>query len=354
MMKRTLKHRATALFLMIATLLTVVYPSYAVEVTSQGTNQSHITDQNDTIYTSEGTEPYFRYEPDVMAQQYVEDSRIPARSGKILDYVNADEFKTAGHTIRLEEFEELNTYVFQNSDGTRSVYIMDENVKYVDKDGAVKEKDLTLLKKGNGYGITQSDIELFLPDNPAQGIDLGFSGYEIKLTPKTQNLSKVKTTAEKRDNSVVYTDYFGKDISLVYTPLLSGVKEDIVLYSYKENQSYKFDLETDGLKVYSDRNGYYLAENAKSECIFRLGEIILYDDVGKPGTGNMTVETVTEGEKYLLTVTADEAFLTDETTVYPVTIDPGILVSDNDTGTNSIVDCPIFEGFPNSSFGAYT
>ena len=99
MMKRTIKRRATALFLMIATLLTVVYPSYAVEVTNQGTNQSHITDQNDTIYTSEGTEPYFRYEPDVMAQQYVEDSRIPARSGKILDYVNADEFKTAGHTI---------------------------------------------------------------------------------------------------------------------------------------------------------------------------------------------------------------------------------------------------------------
>lgn len=41
--------------------------------------------------------------------------------------------------------------------------MMHENVKYIDKNGVVKEKDLSLTSKVGGFGITQSDIELLIP-----------------------------------------------------------------------------------------------------------------------------------------------------------------------------------------------
>ena len=134
--------------------------------------------------------------------------------------------------------------------------------------------------------------------------------------------------------------------------MLSGVKEDIVLNGYTANPNYTFTLETDGLFVHNNDGSYYLADSDKAEPIFYLGEILIYDAVGKPSVGTMTVSAIIEGEKYLLTVTADGDFLSDPTTVYPVTIDPSITVSDSTT-TGSIIDSPIFEGYPDRNFATY-
>ena len=46
--------------------------------------------------------------------------------------------------------------------------------------------------------------------------------------------------------------------------------------------------------------------------------------------------------------------LGDPDTVYRVTIDPTITVSDNLTGANSIEDSVIYSGTPNSNYGGFT
>ena len=107
-----------------------------------------------------------------------------AEESMILKYVDNSLFDAARHTRRLPDLETLNTYVFDNADGTRSVYIMDENVKYEDKNGIIREKDISLKSKTNGFGITQSDIELLIPNNPTHGIDLEYSEFSIKLIPQ--------------------------------------------------------------------------------------------------------------------------------------------------------------------------
>jgi hypothetical protein len=58
---------------------------------------------------------------------------------------------------------ELGTYVFNNIDGTRTVYFMGEDVKFVDKNGEIKEKDITLSSTKGGYAIGESNVELFIP-----------------------------------------------------------------------------------------------------------------------------------------------------------------------------------------------
>ncbi len=278
-----------------------------------------------------------------------DDSSI-AKESMILKYVDSSQFNAAKHTQRLADLEDLNTYVFANADGTRSIYLMHENVKYVDQNGIVKEKDISLKSMANGFGIARSDIDLLIPNNPVQGIDLEYSGFAVKLIP--QGLASA-TSAVQTDNSVVYDKAYGENTKLKYTPILSGVKEDIILTEYTANAAYTFIIETDGLSLYSNGNSYYLADGDKSDPVFRLGEIIIYDAIGKPDIGSMTVETISEGQKYLLTVTANDDFLSDPNTVYPVIIDPSITVSDNTHEANAIEDAPIFEGYPNTNCGAF-
>ncbi|MBQ8579471.1 MAG: RICIN domain-containing protein [Oscillospiraceae bacterium] len=55
---------------------------------------------------------------------------------------------------------------------------------------------------------------------------------------------------------------------------------------------------------------------------------------------------------YTLTVSAPVEYLTDPTTVYPVTIDPTITSKDTMTASN-IEDATVFSGYPNNNFGNY-
>lgn len=267
----------------------------------------------------------------------------------ILNYIDSSQFNAAKHIQRLPELEDLNTYAFANTDGTRSIYIMHENVKYICKDGTIKEKDISLKNATEGFGIVQSDIDLFIPTNPVSGIDIEYSGFAIKLIP--HDLISV-SPAIQSNNSIVYSDAYGVNTKLVYTPMLSGIKEDIVLTDYTEDAEFTFILQTDGLKIYNNNSGYYLASNDKANPIFYLNEIYIYDAVGNPDIGTMTVETISEGQEYLLTIIADDSFLSNSNTVYPVTIDPSITVSDSIT-SGSIIDAPIFEGYSDRNFGTY-
>ena len=114
----------------------------------------------------------------------------------------------------------------------------DEPVKYRDSAGVVREKDLTLKSVGpdsspemgtlaaggsqavSGYVTTANDIGLTLPTNPSDGIRLTYEGAQITLIPQggTQGV-----TAQLAEGGVNYPDFFGKGMSLRYTPLLSGV-----------------------------------------------------------------------------------------------------------------------------------
>ena len=341
-MKHRLFSRSIALFLVFGLLLTgSILPVSATAI-------SEVVDSsNNLILDGDLIEDDNLIIPDEIIL-CADDSSI-AEESMILKYVDSAQFNAARHTKRLTDLEDLNTYVFANADGTRSVYMMHENVKYIDKNGVIKEKDISLINKAGGFGITLSNIELLIPTNPVNGIDFEYSGFAIKLTP--QGLA-TDLSAVQSDNSIIYDEAYGENTKLVYTPMLSGLKEDIVLTEYTDDATYTFVLETDGLKLYNGENGYYLADSVKTEPVFYLGEIIIYDAVGKPDIGNMTVETISEGQEYLLTVIANEEFLANPTTVYPVTVDPSITVSDNDT-SGSIIDSPIFEGYPDWNFGAY-
>ena len=275
----------------------------------------------------------------------------------ILRYVNKDTFAKKGHIARLHAEETLSSYVFQNKDGSRTIYFMDEPVKYQDSNGLIWEKDLTLrpttsngtavlmgTNSVEGYTTTSNDIGLTIPNNPAHGIRLTYAENQIKLIPQGGILNPTPETA---DNAVTYPDYFGEGMSLRYTPTLDGVKEDIILKSYTGVNRFTFILETDGLRLYQDSGRYYLASSQTDETRFELGDVVTFDAHGKFSVGSMTMETVTANQSYRLTLTIDEDFLTDSATTYPVTIDPTITVANaSNSDGDAIEDATIYSGAP--------
>ena len=264
------------------------------------------------------------------------------------EYVDAEQFEESGHVQRLHEEEELDTYVYLNEDGSKSVYYMDQDVKFIDEQGNVRDKDTALVRKERGYGMRSNDVGLHIPDNAADGIAVSHKSREVKLLPVGGT-----GLAAANNNSILYSNFFGRGIHLQYTPMLSGVKEDVIITKYTGVNSFSFLLETGGLYLFDADGRYYLAESATAKAAFYLGEVLVYDAIGRPDLGTMAVETITPGQRYKLTISANEAFLTDPETLYPVTVDPTLTVSDNTHGTGAIEDAPVFSGKPNKNFGSY-
>ena len=264
------------------------------------------------------------------------------------EYVDAEQFEEAGHVQRLYDEEELDTYVYLNADGSKSVYYMDQDVKFIDEQGNVREKDTALVRKERGYGMHSNDVGLHIPDSAADGITVSHKSREVKLLPVGGT-----GLAAANNNSILYSNFFGRGIHLQYTPMLSGVKEDVIITKYTGVNSFSFLLETGGLYLLDADGRYYLAESATAKAAFYLGEVLVYDAIGRPDMGTMVVETITPGQRYKLTISANEAFLTDPETLYPVTVDPTLTVSDNTHGAGAIEDAPVFSGKPNKNFGSY-
>ncbi|MBR6506073.1 MAG: DNRLRE domain-containing protein [Clostridia bacterium] len=271
----------------------------------------------------------------------------------IRDYVDNETLDEAGHVARINEEEALNTYVFLNRDGTKSVYYMDDNVRYVDENGETVEKDLTIIRKNKGYTLKANDVKLWFPDVLSDGISVKYDKFHLTLYP--QGVADTEEVIIDEYERITYPGVFGENTVLAYTPTLSGLKEDIILSEYTGQLSYDFLIHTHGMRIL-EQDGKYIVKkpgNGNKET-FELGAVQIYDSAGNFCVGEMKITEQNNGSKYILTLIAPEEFLTDPDTVYPVTIDPSITVSDNLNGANAIEDSVIYSGTPNSNYGGFT
>jgi len=265
---------------------------------------------------------------------------------QILQYIDESVFARRGHIARLPERETLSSYAFLNNDGTATVYYMDKDVKFIDSSGRIVEKNIQLINAKNGFSTASNNIDALFPNDPADGIQIAYGGYNIAMIPEGGQLQK---TAQKNEESVCYPDYFGENASLVYTPLLDGLKEDIVLDCYTGVNTFTFRLLTDGLRPYQENGRFYLAKSADAETRINLGEVVSFDAKGRFSLGNTDIRVIKPSQEYRLTITVDEEFLKAESTAYPVSIDPTITISDTTYGAGAIEDITVYTGRPNAN-----
>jgi hypothetical protein len=110
----------------------------------------------------------------------------------------------------------------------------------------------------------------------------------------------------------------------------SKVKENIILDSYQGKNAFEFVIQGTGLNAVKKENGYIeFTDKTSGKFLFNIPKPFMFDsnkENGPEGTLNMNVSQDIKEIKggFLLTITADESFLKDPETVYPVTIDPWI------------------------------
>lgn len=215
--------RPIALLLFLSMLVSIftVFPSYATEsVPETGTK----TETIGNLSADENIET----EEQVFA-------RITADS-RMLHYLDEASLRAAGHVNRLPAEEDLNSYVFENEDGSRTAYILAEPVKYIDSTGAMREKDLSLsvgqianasvmavTVNTGAYTVTATGTPLTFPHDLSQGVCFTYGEYTVTLRPENVNASTVPMQA---DGKVFYRNAFGATAHLMYTPTLTGLKED--------------------------------------------------------------------------------------------------------------------------------
>lgn len=315
----------------------VNFRSYSSENEQNGENIPLIEEQKSDANLDETEE-----QKGVIEEPSFNLADVLGETTQVFKYIDRKQFEENGHVARLEPLEDLNTYVFANADGTNTVYMTAENVKFIKDDGIIVEKDISLFEENGRYKTKENDIQAEFPENCSDGVIIGKD--ELSLVMKAAG-AEAQAEYDEETNYIIYRDVFGEGTAVRYTPTLSGIKEDIILDAYTGQSAFTFEIVTD-LELFEDGSGYCFAPAYDSEQRLSLGQIYTYDAEGKFDIGHIGYKKNENG--YLLTVYANEGFLTADDTVYPVTVDPTVQINNRDGSGNYLIhDVTIAELYPN-------
>ncbi len=275
---------------------------------------------------------------------------------------------------------ELYSFTTVNADDTHTLYLFNEPIKYIDTDtNEIKFIDNTIIPKltlsenvspleadfnmsasasispkpqFTGYTNTANSFSVNFPLSINQGVSLETAKGKITLSPSTASVSNASLTNTTflgtTEQVVEYRDVFGSGTHLQYIPINNGFKENIVLDSYTGVNTFNFLINTGVFyPLYTEGEAIPFADPTTDDIAFILGQVDARDSyVGEDTDGHFTLYnslslTEIKSGKYLLTVTVDNDFLTSESTVYPVVIDPSVTIKNT-----SFRDTSVYSGKP--------
>ena len=405
MKKKKVFSKILAIVLVLSLMLSA-FPNLSV-FAQESSSKEKLTEKGE-LWQPESNSNALNFEGDLSIEEL--------QSAKLNDedtpeIVGQDNIEEKGHVNRLwEQEEDLNSIVFQNRDGTKTMYYYNYPVKYKDANGKIKDKSNKISQTSSGdYTNAENDINTYFPKklNRNKGIELKFGEYVVEMAPDVKgNSGASRQTGHNKyfdpTEYVQYPNVFDESISLRYTPTFEGYKEDIVLSKYAGINEFSFRLYTDGLSLVMNEDGaYYLIDPLSGEIKTQIGDLVVYDskpfdvpdEILNESVSNPTeedyakkeatlkeliesvpidensseelpsnvkeyshqykVETVKQDNEYLITIVVDEDYLTDSERVYPVYVDPTISVSGSGTG-KTIQDAPIYANKPSTASGGNT
>lgn len=255
------------------------------------------------------------------------------------DIIDPNDEETADFVGRVyDEESDLNTFVFENSDGSHTMKVYSHPVKYEDDEGKIKDISLELAEEENGSFVTKDNIvRTVFPKNISDGIGISYNELVIDMVPEFG----ADVSAKKKDDSETIVYAVDELTSLEYSLTYLGFKEDIVVSEYTGQTDFDFMLYTNGLNL-SGKDGTISVSDETGEVTAVLGDIIIFDaNNNRSMDGSLTYSTVRENEKYVITVHVSEDYLSADTTAYPIRIDPTIEINYENSGSNGIWDVTV-------------
>lgn len=258
------------------------------------------------------------------------------------DIIKDSEFEDSGYVGRITENEpDLNTFVFDNGDGTYTMKVYSHPVKFIDADGEIKDITTDIKAVSGGFQTADNNIITTFSQKITDGITLECDDIEIKMIPAVSSLTTASVNAA---NAALSSD--GKSVNYLidsktsyeYELTYMGFKEDIVVNEYTGQTEYSFILYTNGLSPV-EIGGSWFMEDADGSVKATVGDIIIFTADERNNTfGSMSWQTVKEDQIYAMTIHVDAEYLSDPATVYPIRIDPTIEINYENDGTGAIED----------------
>ncbi len=242
--------------------------------------------------------------------------------------VNEEAMRADDHTISLE-----------NQDGSNTVYIFTEPISFIDSNGDLKTKDITvenasssLKKKGYEYTNGKNDFRINFSEDKDKGIQIAYNDISFSIIPKSEIAVEGKESVAEflSENFEVfqYKNIYGNGTNLRYYPQLNGVKDEIVLNQNINKNSFSFELVTENCTAKLNDDGTVSLVDKSGMPVHTFDAPYAYDSLHKEGEENEHIinckYSLTEhtSNSYLLSIYVDRGWLESSNTVYPVIIDP--------------------------------
>ena len=367
MKKKKVFSKILAIVLVLSLMLSA-FPSISV-FAQEASGKEKLTEKGE-LWQPESNSNALNFEGDLSIKE-LQSAKLSGEDTP--EIVSQESIEENGHVNRLwEQEEDLNSIVFQNRDGTKTMYYYNYPVKYKDANGKIKDKKNKLTDTGNEYANVENDINSYFPKkvHKNKGVILQYDNVRIEVAPLINGSSGAsRQTGHNKDGQntdyVEYPNVFDKKISLRYTPTFNGYKEDIILQENVGINEFQFRLTTSGLQLIEEYGFLYLSNPLTGQVVASIGDIIVYDSASfikedipthKPKLDEVTsseiesiethkhsyhIQTVVEDQEYILTMIVDKNYLSDSERVYPVYIDPTVKIEQND----SIQDATIYSNY---------
>lgn len=244
-----------------------------------------------------------------------------------------------GHTERLfAEEPDLYTVIFRNADGTKTMYLFDDPVKYEAKDGTIRDVVLTVAESnGAVYEAAENRFRIEFAKNGA-GASLREDGLALSLSPAD---AEARNAAGNRTEKGTVEYPFGAYTAVEYAPDYSGFTQTVTVSEYTGQTEYSFRLLTNGLTPVA-KDGSVLLTDENGTLRARVTDALLRTaDDRSNRICPLAIRTVRENQEYLLTVSPDEEWLSAPTTAYPLRMEAALVIEYEISGAGAIQDVTI-------------
>ena len=209
----------------------------------------------------------------------------------------------------------------------------------------------TLQAKRRSIGRAEEAIAGIGSVEEAQAIAMANAQASL-ATGKAVNTASLVSANDAAVPDKQSVEYFraSRDASIVTTPLLHGVKNEIVLASYGGNNTYSFITDFEGLTPTESMGDSITLLDAEGNAAAYMNVEEVRDAAGKASLYNrIDIAPYGDGGQYIVTVTLDEAFLADPDTEYPLR---AAATSQVTIGSAYINDADVNSGSPSTNYGS--
>lgn len=294
----------------------------------------------------------------------------------------------------LEEKRDLYTKDFRLSDGTSAAVQYDTEVHYKDDSGEWQQIDNSLhyekdqetqgislfsakeetddVQDTDGYTTKAGKVNFKFAKNANQKnlVRIQQDDYKVSFALQNRNENK-KVTIENSESSAendslesqmtvdnIYStvnyNNIQDDVDLQYIASGSDLKENIIINKVKDEYTFSFDIKTHKLNIVQEDDGSISLYDYKSnKLIYSIPAMYMEDSNGEQSESITCSLKQVKKKRYVLTITADAAWINDKEREFPVTIDPTLVSKHTSTGSEKteIFNYYVTSNHPNQKYG---